>query len=360
MRFRSLFLSAMCLMAVSMVFTSCDDDDDDDWDGGMPHAGQRVYFLNEGNYQSNDAGIDLYCPFAPAGQRFTGNIYYGQNGVGMGDTAQDLIEYNGYLYATVFGSNLLIKMDYAGRKLKEVAFTAEEGQPRYVVAEDGKLYVTLYSGNVMKLDAMSLAKEGMVKVGKNPEWLVEEDGRLYVANSGWGADKTLSVIDLRTFTVTKTIEVAVNPERVLECGDMIFVQAYGENYTYPVQMYNPLTGQVRTIGKATKMAEYEGVVYMAYSETDWTTYKSVTTFSSYHVRTGELKQNHAYLQAPEAIKTGSVYMLDIDPDNGDFYVSVSDYMTNGTVYRFNHAGELLETLLSSGLNPKKAVFVDAD
>ena len=65
------------------------------------------------------------------------------------------------------------------------SFTDEQGQPRYMAAEDGKLYVTLSSGNVARLDANTLTFEKMVAVGQNPEHIIEEDGKLYLVNSGF-------------------------------------------------------------------------------------------------------------------------------------------------------------------------------
>lgn len=367
MKLKSLFLSALCMLSLSMAFTSCSDDDEED---GSNLSGEqrielpsdRVYILNEGKYGSNNAGIDFYSPASDAaGSLFIGNIYMGQNGIGLGDTGQDLIEYDGSLYATVYNSNILVKMNNAGVKVGEISFTETEGAPRYMVAEDGKLYVTLYSGNVMRIDARTLEKEGMVQVGMNPEQIVEEDNKLYVVNGGWGAGKTMSVIDLATFTLEKTVEVAVNPEKVLESEDKIFIQSYGgayPDYTYPVEMYDPATGSLTTVGHATNFAEYDGVIYMVYSETDWNTYTTTSTFSSYNVKTGRLSDADFLQNMPDEIRHGSIYMMSIDSENGDFYLSVSDYTTNGTMYRFNHQGVLLDKRDCYGMNPKKAVFVD--
>ena len=63
--------------------------------------------------------------------------------------------------------------DLNGKQVASVSFSAEEGQPRNLLAEDGKIYVALYSGQVMRLDTASLAKEATVRVGANPEYLVE-------------------------------------------------------------------------------------------------------------------------------------------------------------------------------------------
>ena len=72
-------------------------------------------------------------------------------------------------------------------------------------------------GAVYKVDTASLQIVDKCTVGYQPEELVVQDGKIYVANSGGyngmsslGYDRTVSIIDLNTFTVTKTIDVGVN------------------------------------------------------------------------------------------------------------------------------------------------------
>lgn len=373
MKLRSLFLTAMCALA-AFSFTACDDDEGPDGGGGSAGGiientdpSDRIYILNEGKMNSNNAGIDFYSPVGgeDGSSLFIGDIYMTQNGEGLGDTGQDMICHNDYLYAVASGSCTMVKMNKESKLIKKISFTAEEGQPRYMAAKNGKIYVTLYSGNVIRINAETLEKEGMVKVGSNPEGIVELNGKLYVNNGGWGYDNTMSVIDIATFTEEQKVTVASNPNEILTVGGKIFIQSYGgayPDYDYQVQEYDPATGVVKRVGDANhhvnNMTAHDGVIYFVYSETDWSTYQTTNSFSTYDVATGVLSQTSYLNNLPAAITGGIIYMLDIDPDNGDFYVSVSDYVSNGTVYRFNKDGNLTDTMESYGLNPKKAVFVD--
>ena len=359
-------------MAGMALCTACSDDEevgDGTQDenppvvpGGSAGAGNNfVYILNEGSYQGNNATIDRYAPLENngAGALYT-DIFAAQNGFALGDTGQDMIAYEGHLYVTVYGSSLLVKTDLNGKQVASVSFSAEEGQPRNLLAEDGKIYVALYSGQVMRLDTASLAKEATVRVGANPEYLVEEGGKLYVTNSGWGTGTTMSVINLSTFTLEKDVTVDLNPEQLLACDGKIFVQSYGgayPDYTYPVRMYDPATGELTLVGVATNMAEYDGVVYMVYSKTDWTTYETTNMFYKYDVATGVNAIEDFLEEMPEVVRNTSVNLMDINPENGDFYIGVTDYVTTGTVYRFDHNGKLIATM-DGGLVPKKAVFVE--
>lgn len=361
MKLRSLFLSALCLMATGAVFTACEDDDDNEnWNENaeiiLPK--QRAFVLNEGIYGMNNANVSFYNP---ATGEVTADIYAKQNGgLKLGDTAQDMISYNGDIYVVMNGSSYITRLSGAGVELARYAFTEEQGQPRYAVAEDGKVYVTLYSGNVARLDAKTLAFEKMVAVGNNPEQLVEEEGKLYVVNSGWGYDNRLSIIDLRTFDAAEHVEIMTNPQRIIEVDDHIFIQGYGaaypDPYTYPVQLYDRVAKTVSTIGQGTHMAEYGDKLYVAYCSTaDWVNY--TTTFYTYNVRTGQKSEASFLKDAPAEVTAGNVYMLEVNPENGDIYVGISHYAAGeGDIYRFKADGTLIGSFESGGQNPSAMVF----
>ena len=361
MKLRNLFFSALCLMTTGAVFTACEDDENNE--NGNDNAEvvlpkQRVFILNEGIYSMNNANVSFYNP---ATGEVIDDIYAKQNGgLKLGDTAQDMIEYNGDIYVVMNGSSYITRLSGAGVELARYAFTEEQGQPRYVVAEDGKLYVTLYSGNVARLDAKTLAFEKMVAVGNNPEQLVEEDGKLYVVNSGWGYDNRLSIIDLRTFESAEHVEIMTNPQRIIEVNDRIFIQGYGaaypDPYTYPVQLYDRQTKTVSTIGQGTHMAAYGDKLYVAYCSTaDWVNY--TTTFYTYDTRTGQKNETSFLKDAPTKLTTGNVYLLEVNPMNGDIYVGVTYYEAGeGDIYRFKADGTFVETFESGGQGPNAMVF----
>ena len=60
------------------------------------------------------------------------------------------------MYVSVYRSQVLLKLNSAGVEEKRVAFSKSDGAPRQLVADNGKIYVTLYSGKVAKIDATTL------------------------------------------------------------------------------------------------------------------------------------------------------------------------------------------------------------
>ena len=356
MKIKSLLFSVLCMSAISYSFTSCSDDKDELIDDGstlsLPRT--RAYFLNEGAYNMNNAGITFYAPNKDHDK--VDDIYMTQNKKSLGDTGQDMIEYDNNIYVVVFGSNLLVKLNSACVEQKRLSFPAEDGQPRYVTETGGKLYVTLYGGKVAKVDPKELTIEGYVNVGKNPEEIAENNGFLYVVNSGWGEDSTMTVISTADFKVNKTIEIAKNPFKVLESEDQIFILAYGAYYDYPVQKVDIATGGTTFIANATNMCEHNGIIYFVLSETNWSTYETINTFFSYNVKTGALNNNNFMTNMPSELSSESIYMMAINDETGEFYIGTSDYVTNGDIYRFDANKRFVEKFESGGVSPTRAVF----
>lgn len=352
MKYRSLFLSFACLLA-TVSFTACDDDDDDD-DGDEVTSG--IMILNEGVWGGNDASIVLYDPETKA---VGSDIYNAQNGKGLGDVGQDMIAYNNRVYVTVSNSMRLVKLDRQGKELKCIDFPADDNQPRYMVAEDGFIYVSLYGGKVAKIDTATLDIQGYVTVGANPEQMVEENGKLYVTNSGWGAGTTVSVINLSNFTKEKDITVGANPNLIVEANDDVYVISYGANCDdYKLQRLSD-NGCEDLDVTATRMAEHDGIIYLANSVTDWTTYVTTNTFFSYNANTKK-KIETSFLNltgAATKLTSSSVCMMEIDPNNGDIYIGAyKSFSDNGDVYRFSSTGDLIDHFDSHGKGPNNAVF----
>lgn len=253
--------------------------------GDAAERGPDVFVLCEGLWQQNNAEVSAYNSRSKA---CIDDYYYRQNGQYLGDTGQDILCHDGFLYVSVSGSSYIAKLDLQGREVVRRAILPEEGQPRYLAAEGDYIYVTLYSGRVAKLKASNLDLVGYASVGKNPEGVVIYKDRLLVANSGWGSDSTLTVIDIETFTPQNTIAVEYNPQQLVVSGDSVYLLAYGKDYNTTLQSVDVARGTARTITNATHAVAYGDMLYLCNSVTDYTTNKTVNTFFTYDVATATL------------------------------------------------------------------------
>ena len=372
MKVRSLLFSTLCVVAMSAALTACSNDEEDSFnDEGsvveLPH--KRAFILNEGKYKANNSGIAFYAPDGDAKEsknNFIADLYKVQNQKSLGDSGFDMIAYDDHIYVVVYGSKLLLKLNEAGVEQKQLTFGEADGQPRCLEAKDGKIYVSLYSGKVARIDASTLAIEAYVSVNANPEQMVIEDDKLYVANSGWGSGNTVSVIDLATFNKLEDIPLVVNPNYLLEANGEIYAISYGA-WNDPVTSYSfqriKADGTLEIIpAKASVFAEHNDIIYLIDSKTDWKNHTAINTLCTYNAKTHELNTTSFLKEMPEALKNSIIYGISINEKDGDIYLLTSNYASgspiNGDVYRFSANGTFVETFDCGGINPKKIVFID--
>ncbi len=347
-------------MALTAGFTSCSDDDDP-WDptqegSKIEMAETRAFVLNEGSYQKNNAGL-MYFDWN-SDTSYASDLFLAQNGTGMGDVGQDILVDNDNLYVILSGSKVIYKMNSVGVVQKMIHVDDNLGDPRYGVIEDGALYVTCYGGYVAKYDTSTLSLLGTVEVGKNPEYIIEEDGKIYCTCSGWGADKRVACIDMRSFKEATYFEVMDNPDRIIEVADHIFVQGYGADYSYPWGELNVKTGEFKQIGNASAWTAHNGMLYLCNSVTDWSTYTTTNYFTSYNVRTGSLTETSFLKGAPEELGSTSVYGMSVNEKTGHLYIMTTDFTNNGAIFHFDQNLQYVGKIASTGVNPRKVVFFD--
>lgn len=365
-----IYISALCAL-MSFSFTSCGDDEDPipevpenpdpTPDPDVPTGDtsfMALYFLNSGNMGNNNSSLYMYDVDK---DEVIPDYFLAQNGRGLGDTAQDMIVYGDKMYIAVYGESTIEVTDLHAKSIKQVK---TEGQPRALVADGGKVYASYYNGQVARLDTASLEVEATVKVGRNPEQMAVANKKLYVANSGGmdyatevGYDKTVSVVDLASFTETKKLDVVLNPTLVRsdENGN-VYVVSMG-NYAEvlnTLQYIDSRTDEVKVLEacpNATEMDYLDGKLYTYYSQYD-ANWNSVTTFTSYDTNTGAVEN---WIKDGTAI--AKPYKLNAAGSN--VYVSESDYKNNGDIYGFGTDGKLVKKF-DSGLNPMKVVLAQKD
>ena len=348
-----------CALLLGAFWAGCEPKEEEDPNNKPDVTPSQVLILNEGAYQANNAGITVYDPEKK--EVTVEELYSAANGRQLGDTGQDILVDGDDVFVSVYGSSYVARLNMQGEQQASHNFTDVEGQPRYMVADESNLYVSLYSGNVGVLDRKTLAVKSLIPVGANPEGMVLKDGKIYVANSGWGYDQTISVIDVAKGENIQTINCAVNPQQLIVVDGKLFLFAYGpydENWNcpYPVQKVDVKSGTVTDITNASRgtMMGFDKLLLLN-SETDWTTYATVNTFFTYDVTMDKISTSVPFVDAPAEIFSSNIYMMECNPRTGEVYIGVSDFVSPGTVYRFSATGYLIDTF-QTGINPSQATF----
>lgn len=373
MKVRSLLLSMLCMLALSVSLSSCSDDDDNSLndDGSKVTLPQtaRVYILNEGTAGQNNAGIEFYAPNKDAD--IISDLFYKQNAARLGDTGQDMIKYQDHIYVSVYGSNYITKLNAACVEQSSTTFTDDKDLAagiRFMAAEDGYIYASFHGGSIAKINANTLKVEKkLTGLGYNLEGVTICDDKLYVANSYQIVDSKyiylteVFVIDLDSFSLKEKLTVTQNPNQLVEEDDKVFLISWDYNSeSYVLQLIDPDNNhKVSKLGYATNMAAGDDILYLVDSRTDyyWPETSTINTFSSYNIKTGTMNTNSFLKDAPAELSSTSIHMMKVNPNNGDIYIATTFYSSsNGNVYRFKKDGTFVEKFDCGGQNPKAAVF----
>lgn len=326
--------------------------------GGTGHEAVKGFFLlNEGNMGSNKASLDF---FSYETGKYMRNIYPSRNPdivKELGDVGNDLAIYGGKLYAVINCSHYVEVMDV--KTAKHVG-SIDILNCRYIAFNEGKAYVSSYAGpvqidpnvrpgKVVEVDTTSLKVTREVVVGYQPEEMVITGGKLYVANSGGyrfpNYDTTVSVVDLQTFEVINTIDVAINLHRMTKDRfGRIYVSSRGNYYDVGADVYVIDSNTDRLVGNlgipASEMCISGDSIYMTSVEWNYTTNRNTVSYTLYDVAREKIV-SHNFIADGTDKQIQIPYGIAVNPDTKEVFISdAKDYVTPGTLYCFSPGGNL--------------------
>lgn len=177
-----------------------------------------VIVANQGNFTTGSGSLSTYDPATGAATPAAVT--------GLGTVVQSVLVHEGRLYVASNTGGRVDVFDAAtlARRPSIVGTAAAPmPSPRYMAVANGKLYVsnlyadaaTFSGGTVTVVDLASGAPLKTVTVGDNPDGVVVSGGRVVVANHGFGAGTSLSVVDPATDAVVQTVDVGCRGPRTL-------------------------------------------------------------------------------------------------------------------------------------------------
>ncbi len=348
---RSFFLAA-ALTAGAFTFTSCENENDAPTGA---YAANAVLIANEGSFNASNASVSYYNRNSG---KLENNIFSKQNNpLLLGDVLQDISTHDDRAFLVVNNSQ---KMYVANANTFKV-----EGEinglkmPRYFAALDNqKGYVTewvTYDGNgrVAVVDLKNFTVTKTIEVGINPEKLLVAGGKVYVANSG---GNTVSVINTATDTLEATIPVTYGPNSLaLDKDNNLWVtsrnnKAYNQDWTISEELSEP--------GALTKISTANNTVVSTFTfSRNAPSPKNLTTNAAkdklYFVYDNKVyRQDIAAtaLSSTPLINRGASYPssgfygLGVDPVSGYIYAGkVPGFTSDGWVIRYNPSGAAVDS-----------------
>ncbi|MCT2407924.1 YncE family protein [Chryseobacterium antibioticum] len=352
-----------CLLAFTLLFLfSCRTDDyvvpseKKEVSTGEDTPIKGFYLLNEGNMGSNKCTLD-YFDYATG--TYHKNIYAEINPTvikELGDVGNHIMIYGSKMYVVVNVSN---KIEVLDAKTAKRIKTIQLQNCRYMSFKGTKVYASSYAGpvelnpnsppgKVVEIDTASLTIQRQAVVGYQPEEMEIIGDQLFVANSGGymfpNYDKTVSVIDLNSFTQTKKIDVAINLHRIKKdnYGDL-YVSSRGDYYNIPSSLFlvDAATGTVEKDFHVavSGMTIVNDKLYYYGNEFNYNTHTYVKTFGIIDVKTEQVISNK--IIDPQYVdEIRAPYGIAVNPYTEDIYLTdARNYVTTGYVYCFDKSGK---------------------
>ena len=346
-------------IAVLFLFNACSDDDPILPPGHSNAEG--VFALSEGGYGKNNAALS-YSSHDYTNQ--TQYAYRDANGDEiLGGLGNHMDAWSDNLYIVCSNSNLIQIVNANDFKSVDSVKLGADVNPREIVVVDNKTaFVTAYSngGEVLKIDLENKNIASRIQVRANPESIVECNNKLFVANSGWGNDSTVSVIDMASLQVTKTVNVGWNPNELMTDGVNVYAVATDKYFGAG----NGSAGVYEIDGTT---LEVVGYTKMPGNPSDGSVYKDgkllVVSDEGLYLVNPDTKQTEKVLIEKDKVVTNgqswsNIYAVYYSAKHDKIYCgNPKDFAQNGEVVVFDK-DLAVENRINAGVNPGAIIVLN--
>ena len=329
-------------------------------DSGLALSGVGgIYVINEGAFTAGNAELSYIDPTKGA---VSGAVFSTKNpGKTLGDIAQSATLAFGRLFVVVNNSRKIEVVEPGTHaSLQTISLST---LPRAIcVVTPSKAYVTNMDSTVSILDLGAGAEVNRLTVGTFPEGIIASGELIYVLNGGFGYGTTISVINMLTDSVVRTILTPYGPSYglVTSAGFIHVVCTGYQNFSDPLdQSPGALLTLNASTGSVIDTLWFNGVAGKLASAGDGTLFilgpGSGGTQSVWKVSGGA---SPATLSP--ALVVGSYYGIGVDPERLELYLALpGDFVSNGRVEVRSLSGSFVREYVSGiGVAPNGFVFTN--
>lgn len=352
-------------LSLAVMLTSCEDDDNNNGAIDRGDFTNGVFVLNQGAFGVSNASVSYIAEDTVMGDIFTER----NNTQVLGDVLQDMVSVDTLSFLVLNGSGSIMVVN---NKNFEYVYEIEDGidNPRYAVVYAGLVYVSQWGndGQIVVIDPQQLTVINTIDVSAGPEGMAVINDELWVANSGgYGANDTVSVIDLSDYSVKETIKVHDCPQDVVEDvnGDVwVLTAGYNEYDMETWEVVRSTPGALHQINTNTyeveKTLEVDEAIYGKPTRMAMAADGQSIYFGGGYGYPGIWEVNIDATELPvDKFADVAVNGMSVDPATGNLYVGIApDYTSPGSVEVYDVNGNKLETYTENiGIGPCNFIFV---
>ena len=322
-----------------------------------------IFIISEGGFQKSNGSISFFNRKNLDSVAFEGDIFAKANSRNLGDIVQDMAIINDKAFIVVNNSNKVEIVD-AGT-FRSLAPEIKLQLPRHAVAVGNKLYVTEWvsfsapNGQVSVIDIATYKVLKTIQVGILPDNILVVGTKILVANAN---ANTISVINTEFDTVENTIKVGDRPNSLVQdASGNIWVLCGGT----PSWAGTPTSSKLIRFNpnSATQQTTFE------FKDVDANTKNPIngadglvinseknTILYSYRMRIFSITTNATTLPSiDKPFINRRFYGLGIDKDGTIYGADALNYSVNGRVIRYNKSGIILDSM-TVGVAPSGFLF----
>ncbi|MEQ9426017.1 MAG: hypothetical protein RJQ09_16445 [Cyclobacteriaceae bacterium] len=358
------FTTKLFILISLPLLISCGDDEDDN-PLGLPLKDDGFFILNEGAFGNSNTSLSFYSRET---SEVTNNIFQTVNNRPLGDQSQSMAIHNddGFIVVQNSGKVEVIDVD----DFTSIA-TISNGisSPRYFIGfNDNKGYLSDwgdgFNGSVHVIDLNTYSVTKSIETGSGSNQMVVRNGFVYVANNGgFGLDNTISVIDTNNDVVSQTIEVGDNPNNLhLDANNNIWVLgsgflAFDADFNLVIENSSPSWLGVIDSGNAiTLMLEFTDITF---GTADDLTIDESSNQLYFNYNGGVWLHDMSATQLPTSpFIQQDLYGLSFDSNTGNLIGSEAPGFTSSGNLIFYDANGGVSNSFLVGIGPNSIVFKD--
>lgn len=340
--------SSLWLLCLFAFFSSCEKQPDKQPLPG--NRNNRVFIINEGNFQFGNASIDVYIPDS---QTIFKNIYKTANNKNLGDVAQSAVLRDKKLFTVVNNSSKISVINTNDYK-EFYTISLPGSSPRYIqFVNDNKAFVSeLYAKKIWIINPVNGTLIDTISTEGWTEQMVLIGNELFVAQRTRLNDNFVAnvlVINTNNNKIVQTISLPSEPNSMAAIGSKIWVLCSSGN-TQNAKLLCLNSGN-KTIEKEWEFNAGDKPMLLRKNENS-----NEIFWCSNGVFKMSISDNA--LPASPIIQGNNrnIYALDINEKNGDIYLADAiDYVQSSSVFRYKQNGTLIQNF-KAGIITSSFIF----